>query len=253
MSSMRSPHIVYFYGMIHKPQVCLVMMCCEHGSLSDLLKSEFCFSWEHVFKWSIQMVKGVSHLHNWKPPILHRDLKTLNLLVDEFLNIYVSDFGISRFVVDDNLSTLMKLRGTYAYCAPEIYLGGQASTRSDVFSIGIILWEIVTRCASGDYIRPYSEYKNFVLDFQIIIQVAKNNVRPTIHPSTPKVFSSLIQQCWDTDPEKRIGCVEILDRLSALHESYKTKPQEWVILPRNPSLRLENESIELDNYKSDTE
>jgi len=210
-----------------KPNVRLIMMCAENGSLASLLRDEsFVMTYEHVFKWSIQMTKGVNHLHNWKPQIIHRDLKTLNLLVDEFYNVVVSDFGISRFVVDENLTTLSKLRGTYSYCAPELYLGGTATTNSDVFSIGIILWEMVTRCVKGEYVRPYAD-KKFVLDFQVIIQVAKNGVRPEFEPGIPPDMAKLINLCWDTNPQKRIPCLEILDALYNMQDSYKANPQEW--------------------------
>jgi len=162
------------------------------------------------------MVKGVNHLHNWKPPVIHRDLKTLNLLVDEFYNVVVSDFGISRFVVDENLSTLTKLRGTYSYCAPELYMGKQASAKSDIYSIGVILWELITRTIAADYVRPYSEYKGFVMEFSIIIQVAKNNVRPTILKNTPEPLTALIKRCWDGNADNRCTCEQILEDLYSM-------------------------------------
>src|SRR4051812_20426468 len=121
------------------------MSYCAKGSLTNLLRdTTFDLNWDMVFKWARQITQGVNDLHSWIPQIIHRDLKSLNLLVDEYYNCVVSDFGISRFVIDDNLSTLSKLRGTYAYCAPEVYLGSPAGPKADVFSLGVILWELMT-------------------------------------------------------------------------------------------------------------
>ncbi len=103
----------------------------------------------------------------WKPCILHRDLKPANVLVDENDNVFISDFGVSRFVVEFNLGTLAKMRGTYAYCAPEVYFGEPATTKSDVFSIGVILWELLHRVITHQHQRPYKEFPNLVLDFQV--------------------------------------------------------------------------------------
>lgn len=84
--------------------------------------------------------------------------------------------GLSRFLRDGKQSTLGKLRGTYAYCAPEVYFGEQYSAKSDIYSLGIITWEIVVRCLKGVYERPYSEYNHIAFDFQIILQTAKVSI-----------------------------------------------------------------------------
>ncbi len=84
----------------------------------------------------------------------------------------MSDFGLSRFTgSSSNLSTLGKLRGTYAYSAPEVYFGDPFTTKADCYSVGIIFWEIAQRALTGEYAMPYSEYAELVFDFQIIIQV----------------------------------------------------------------------------------
>jgi len=95
-------------------------------------------TWPLVFHLADGAVRGILTLHSWKPVIVHRDLKSLNLLVsavhkkrinlitkqvDESWNVKVCDFGLSRFTDSENMSTLGKLRGTFAYCAPEVYFG----------------------------------------------------------------------------------------------------------------------------------
>merc|ERR1711871_1484218 len=170
MSSLRSPHVVFFYGACIQPSLCMVLEFCHRGSLYDVLvdpKEDI--SWRRLFRGAIDTMKGLTCLHYWKPVIVHRDLKTLNLLVDENYLVKVSDFGLSRFsgaeVPDKNQETLGKLRGTYAYCAPEVYFGQLYSPAADIFSMGVILWEMAYRCIMREYQQPYSEYKNIVFDF----------------------------------------------------------------------------------------
>ncbi len=81
-SSLRSTNVVYFYGAVIEPKICMVLEFCSRGSLYDVLKDESnVVDWPKVIKIITDAVKGVSCLHNWKPQIVHRDLKSLNLLV----------------------------------------------------------------------------------------------------------------------------------------------------------------------------
>ena len=98
----------------------------------------------------------------------------------------VCDFGLSRYLrlsADD--STLHKMRGTYAYSAPEVYFGEKYSTKSDVFSTGVILWEIVSRVVTGNYQRPFKEFK---IDFPNNHRVSKEG-KKTRHRSQNPFFS----------------------------------------------------------------
>jgi len=209
MSNMRSPNIVYFYGIVLRPKVCMVMQYCARGSLAHVLRTKAEIEWPTVLKWCQQITAGVRDLHFWEPPIIHRDLKTLNILVDESGNCKVADFGISRFCVEENSSSLYKVRGTYAYCAPEIYFGGSATVYSDVYSLAIIFWELTMRCLKGEYIRPYSEFSHIVVDFQVLVQSSKGT-RPTIDPETPPLFQEMIQKTWNPTPDKRPTAKEVI-------------------------------------------
>jgi len=148
-------------------------------------------------------------------------------MVTEQWHVKVGDFGTSRFNTDTQKETLGKMRGTFAYCAPEVYFGEKFSTKSDVFAIGIVLWELAARCIKRDYQRPYGEYPNLHFDFQIIIQTAKKGVRPTIPPSCPENFAELIRTCWQHESDKRPDCKEILDKLENMEQDYLTNIGVW--------------------------
>jgi len=96
-----------------------------------------------------------------------------------------------------------------------------------VYSIGIIFWELATRCLSGKYIRPYKEFKRLVIDFQIIIQVSKNDLRPTIPKGCPSKLTELITRCWSTNDLSLPTCREILSTLSELQQDFVKNPALW--------------------------
>jgi serine/threonine protein kinase len=142
----------------------MVMELCIKGSLYHVLSDpNFDLEWDRLFSFSDEMVKGIDCLHSWTPQVLHRDFKSLNLLVCHFSfflfifwseenslclprkqkkvtdqwHLKVCDFGLARFNTDTSKETLGKMRGTFAYCAPEVYFGERFTTKSDVFSVGM--------------------------------------------------------------------------------------------------------------------
>lgn len=83
MSVLQSKHIIFFHGLVVEPRLCMVLELCEQGSLYDVLNVDesSALDWPTLFHWFTQAVHGIEALHTWKPPIVHRDVKTLNLLV----------------------------------------------------------------------------------------------------------------------------------------------------------------------------
>ncbi|GAM18909.1 hypothetical protein SAMD00019534_020840 [Acytostelium subglobosum LB1] len=227
MSAIRSKYVVHFYGAVVEPRPSMVMEHCAKGSLYHVMNNDrLDIGWEKLFKFATEMVRGIECLHGWNPQIVHRDLKSLNLLVNDKWEVKVCDFGLSRFNTGSNMETLAKMRGTLAFCAPEIYFNEQFSTKCDVYSIGIILWELVTRVVHSRYERPFSEFSNLHHDYQIIIQTAKKGLRPTM-PDCPPKFAQLIKECWDGQPDKRPNCAAILKRLAELEFDFNAHQDLW--------------------------
>ena len=141
--------------------------------------------------------------------------------------VKLSDFGLSRFNTAGDYETLKKLRGTYAYLAPELYANSPYSAKSDVFSMGVILWEGAWRAITGAHSQPYSEYEHITMPFQIIIKTAKEALRPTIHPATPEPFADLIRRCWDQEPDNRPSTEQLMDELRALCGVYERDAEAW--------------------------
>eukprot|EP01103_Thecamoeba_quadrilineata_P014173 TRINITY_DN414_c0_g1_i2.p1 TRINITY_DN414_c0_g1~~TRINITY_DN414_c0_g1_i2.p1 ORF type:complete len:626 (+),score=95.19 TRINITY_DN414_c0_g1_i2:617-2494(+) len=234
MKNLRSPFVVYFYGGAVEPSCCIVTELLSHGSLFDVMNDSQLsvdFNWPFIFKLASEAARGMNALHCWKPSVLHRDLKSMNLLVDENWAVKVCDFGLARFNQIDEApnSTFKKLRGTYAYCSPESYNPGQLfTTKSDVFSFGIILWELCHRKIYGRYKLPYEDNPNIRFDFQIIIQTAKFGLRPRIDSECPQLLADLMKQCWDPDPNVRPSFKEIISLLNRAKQVVLT-PNDHII------------------------
>jgi serine/threonine protein kinase len=133
----------------------------------------------------------MSYLHHFNRPICHRDLKSPNLLVDKNYNIKISDFGLAR--VKAHVQTMTGNCGTVQWMAPEV-LGNQKYTeKADVFSFGIVIWEVVT----GEC--PYDGMSQI----QAALGVLNRNLRPTIPRDCPPFLSRLMKACWNRQPELR--------------------------------------------------
>lgn len=109
----------------------------------------------------------------------------------------------------------------------EVYFGEKFTTKSDVFSISIVLWEFAERCIKRQYQRPYQEYPHLHFDFQIIIQTAKKGIRPTIPETCPSIFRDLVISCWNHEADKRPTCKEVLVKLEEIEKDWKQHPDVW--------------------------
>jgi ankyrin repeat protein/tRNA A-37 threonylcarbamoyl transferase component Bud32 len=114
MVNVQSPYLVEFFGATLKEKLSMVMELCDRGSLYKVLRDPGSIGWDLGLAMLSDVANGISVLHHHNPIIVHRDLKTLNVLVTKDWKCKVADFGLSRFQVDENAPTLHKCRGTYA-------------------------------------------------------------------------------------------------------------------------------------------
>lgn len=226
-SILRGDNIVHFYGACLDPKVCIVMDYCKRGTLFHVLNNiKNPIDWKRAFGFAIGMAKGLKTLHDWDPPVFHRDMKSLNLLIKKDWSVQLCDFGLARFYTEESkMTTMKKLCGTYAYLAPEVFLGNSFTERSDIFACGIILWEILFRTMNGRYRLPYMEYK--LVDVQIPYQVAEKGIRPTNPTGSPKEYVELINHCLEQKETDRPSTDELLNRLIELEKIYDDNSEEW--------------------------
>jgi serine/threonine protein kinase len=123
--------------------------------------------------------------------------------------------------------------------APELYFGSAYTDKSDIFSMGVILWELAYRCITGAHAPPYSEYEHITMPFQIIIKTAKESLRPTIHASTPEPIAALIRRSWAQAPDERPNTDELMTLLRDLQQVHAQNCASWdaVLAPPPPGVK----------------
>eukprot|EP01132_Coremiostelium_polycephalum_P007758 gene7758-9548_t len=204
VASLKSPAVVKFIGVVfNKNEHAIISEHMANGSLFSLLQNEqFHFTWDFTIKLAIEMAQSINVLHKFQPTILHRGINNKCFYLDKGFNIKISDFGISRFNIHENSVTLGEIRGNFIYSPPELVKSIKFSTKSDVYSFSIVLWELFHRCITKSYQVPFSNIE-LEFDFQIIHQTGKLNQRPIINEKIPTELNKLLQRSWDPEPQLR--------------------------------------------------
>eukprot|EP01132_Coremiostelium_polycephalum_P004253 gene4253-5323_t len=251
LASLQSSLIVGLYGVVLEPRICLVMEYCSRGSLYQVLHVEK-MTWERFFSFAFQLLKGISTLHQSVPQIVHRDVKSLNFLVTKDWRIKVADFGLSRFNTKSNQQTLNKTRGTSAFCAPEVFQGKEYSDKSDIYSLGVVFWELAFALLNQRYLHPYGEYKN-LNEFQIMLYTSNHNLRPTIPNHCPESVKTLISKCWDKEIEQRPTSTEAITLLTQCEKEYQANSEKWneLIIASDSSKNLNSMDNDSLSYSSE--
>ncbi|KAL1315993.1 serine/threonine-protein kinase STY17 [Arachis duranensis] len=204
MRKIRHKNVVQFIGACTRPpNLCIVTEFMSRGSLYDFLhKQRGVFKLPSLLKVAIDVSKGMNYLH--QNNIIHRDLKTANLLMDENEVVKVADFGVARVQTQSGVMTAET--GTYRWMAPEVIEHKPYDQKADVFSFGIALWELLT----GEL--PYS----YLTPLQAAVGVVQKGLRPTIPKNTHPRLSELLQRCWQQDPLLRPDFSEIKEILQQI-------------------------------------
>jgi tRNA A-37 threonylcarbamoyl transferase component Bud32 len=200
---LRHPNVVQFYGVSFANDDCyLVTEYCERGSLFDFLQDKSNQLPYHLqLRMGADAARGLDFLHQRNT--IHRDMKSGNLLVTDSLRIKICDFGISRHANAAN--TMTASLGTVPWTAPEMLRGERYSKKVDCYSLGVCLWELITRRI------PYEG----VQSVRIITSVI-NGMRPQIPKATPAGLVKLITLCWHTKPTVRPSAAEVVAALERI-------------------------------------
>ncbi|KAJ1255494.1 hypothetical protein BS78_05G243100 [Paspalum vaginatum] len=216
MKKLRHPNIILFMGAVASPErLSIITEFLPRGSLFRLLqKNSAKLDPRRRVHMAIDIARGMNYLHHRNPPVVHRDLKSSNLLVDKNWNVKVADFGLSRLKLETFLRTKTG-KGTPQWMAPEVLRNEPSDEKSDVYSYGVILWELATQKIPWDNLNT----------MQVIGAVGFMDQRLDIPSDTDPQWASLIESCWDSDPRKRPSFLELLDRLRDLQKQYSLQAQ----------------------------
>jgi len=211
MSTLQHENIVCMKGFCYEPYS-IIMEYMDQGSLSSYIKqNKDVLSWQVSLTLALDIARGMQFLHNTSPPIVHRDLKSPNVLLKAiahppFIQAKISDFGLSRTLVTGFVS---KVVDNPRWCAPEIIKKTTYDEKSDVYSFAVILWEIIT----GE--QPFAEFDikwTHVLEDKIV----QEGLRPTIPSNCTPAYASLIKRCWADSPSARPSFSKVVPELEAM-------------------------------------
>ncbi|KAM3241258.1 hypothetical protein ACQJBY_054321 [Aegilops geniculata] len=214
MSRLRHPNVVLFLGYVTQPpNLSILTEYLPRGSLYRLLhRPNSKVDETRRLKMAFDVAKGMNYLHTSHPTIVHRDLKSPNLLVDKNWVVKVSDFGMSRLKHHTFLSS-KSTAGTPEWMAPEVLRNEPANEMCDVYSFGVILWELATLRVPWSGLNP----------MQVVGAVGFQNKRLDIPKEVDPLVASIISSCWDNDPSKRPSFSQLLSPLKKLQRLLVTE------------------------------
>jgi serine/threonine protein kinase len=201
---LQHPNIVSFYGACLKmPRIGIVVEYCENGSLAKYIeKNKGKIKMEQKVALLLHIAKGMRFLHS--KGVIHRDLKCDNILLDANMTPKISDFGFS--VIKSAQRTRMTQRcGTSTHMAPELVLNDTYDERVDIFSFGILMFELLAEST------PYGSNPSPNLE----LKVAKNPLFRPVFPETVVISQemlflvNLMSECWSAAPEERPSFEEL--------------------------------------------
>ncbi|XP_069554702.1 mitogen-activated protein kinase kinase kinase 13 [Brachyistius frenatus] len=222
LRKLKHPNIISFKGVCTQaPCYCIIMEYCAQGQLYEVLRAGRKVTPRLLVDWASGIASGMNYLHLHK--IIHRDLKSPNVLVTHNDTVKISDFGTSKELSDK--STKMSFAGTVAWMAPEVIRNEPVSEKVDIWSFGVVLWELLT----GEI--PYKDVDSSA----IIWGVGSNSLHLPVPSTCPDGFKILMKQTWQGKPRNRPSFRQILlhldiasaDVLGAPQETYFKSQSEW--------------------------
>ncbi|KAJ0249649.1 Serine-threonine/tyrosine-protein kinase [Hirschfeldia incana] len=229
MKRLRHPNVLLFMGAVTSPQrLCIVSELLPRGSLFQLLQRKMSkLDWKRRINMALDIARGMNYLHCCSPPIVHCDLKSSNLLVDRNLTVKVADFGLSR-VKHETYLTTKSGKGTPQWMAPEVLRNESADEKSDIYSFGVVLWELATEKIPWETLNS----------MQVIGAVGFMNQRLEIPKDIDPLWISIVESCWNSDAKLRPTFQELTEKLRDLQRKYTIQFQATrEALPDNSLLK----------------
>lgn len=228
LQSADHPHICKFIGVAAQSSAnkyCLVLEYMDKGSLFEYLRDPN--ESLDFLQGAKQGALGMQYLHE-HCKVLHRDLKSPNLLMNSQGVVKIADFGLTSFEVTSADKT-MEI-GSYRWMAPEIMAHEDYSFPADVYSYGIIMYEMLT------HEMPFKTTK----PMQVANGVLHKMLRPVLPEDTPEAVQSLISDCWQKEADKRPTFKEVVERLSAMEASMSQEDRDVLVQIADSSTVMQN-------------
>lgn len=206
LKKLRHRHIIQFYRIHHEDgRLFLIMDLAERGSLADAILGNSLHDnnsndndkngWSTKARIAHEIARGLEYIH--QESVVHRDLKSANVLLTRHMEVKLADFGLAQVKSMSSASkssTAAGIAGTLRWIAPELFDKPVYSTKSDVYALGVVMWEMAANCT-----RPFKDQDNEAL----VVLSVKNGHREKLPDNTPEEYRSWVIRCWDHDPAKR--------------------------------------------------
>jgi hypothetical protein len=214
--------------------------------LRELKPGEKGLDWPTRKQVAFGAARGLEYLHeHCNPKIIHRDLKAANILLDEYFEAVVGDFGLAKLVDAKKTHITTQVRGTMGHIAPEYLSTGRSSEKTDVFGYGIMLLELVTGQRAIDFSRLEEEDEVLLLDHVKKLQrdkrldvIVDSNLKQNYDPMEVEAVIQVALLCTQTSPEERPKMTEVVRMLEGegLAERWEEWQQQEVIRRREYAL-----------------
>jgi serine/threonine protein kinase len=254
LSKIQSPRLVNLIGFTNNLENrLLVVEFMSNGTLYEILHSKSRpANWGRRIKLALQTAKAIETLHSCVPPVIHRDIKSANVLIDSNFNARLGDFGLAlRVNVDDYKLLSTPPAGTMGYLDPGYITPDNLSTKTDVFSFGILLLEIISGRKAIDV--TYSPPS--IIDWAIplirrgkVLSVFDSRISPPKDPLVRKQLGVIAAKCVRSCRERRPSMKEVVDCLDGLSKIVPV--HSWNAFANNPCLMVETMGRPVENRDS---
>ncbi|KAK8699790.1 hypothetical protein V6N13_115868 [Hibiscus sabdariffa] len=228
LNRLNHPNVVKLMGYCNEGDHRIVVyeyMC--KGSLdAHLLRENYTeLNWSRRIKIAIGVARAVDYLHSCATPVIHRDLKASNVLLDADFNPKLSDFGLARHgPLKDQSHVSSSVIGTRGYFAPEYFATGHLTVKTDVYSFGVVLLELfcgyvaVKRSSDGTERELAVWAKPHLSNRMELHNIIDKKIARNIDIEEAHKFASIICQCLSSDPKNRLTMGEVLASLEQLQK-----------------------------------
>ncbi|RRT64968.1 hypothetical protein B296_00041428 [Ensete ventricosum] len=241
LSRLRHQRLVILYGCAshQSRELLLVYEFVSNGTLAHHLHgsraSQYILTWPMRLRIAIETADALAYLHAVNPPVIHRDVKTTNILLDSSFQVKVADFGLSRLVPRDATHISTAPQGTLGYLDPEYYQCFQLTDKSDVYSFGVVLFELISSKPAVDMTRNRSEIN---LANMAITRIQRGELEQLVDAAlgyqsdevTRKMITMVAEvafRCLQPDADMRPPIKEVLEVLQAIEsEGYRPEKKE---------------------------
>ncbi|ETI53996.1 TKL protein kinase [Phytophthora nicotianae CJ01A1] len=224
MATMEHPQIVQFIGVAWESlsELYAISEFMEGGDLRTLLVKHYENGHPRGFepakiKMALQVAHALTYLHSLDPIVLHRDLKSRNILLTESLDAKITDFGASRERSDKTMTAGV---GTSFWMAPEVVMGERYGEKADVFSFGVVLSELDTHELPYSHAKENSETSRPLPDTAVLQLVLMGRLQVQFSGVGPIEMTELARQCLQIEPQDRPTAAEVLYRLHTISKQY---------------------------------